>query len=89
VYVVVDDGTVEQREITLGTRDVGWIEIAEGLEAGETVVVDGLMNLRDGARVRVERPGSVETGSIDTGSVEPESSPDGEPGGSEGESSTQ
>jgi membrane fusion protein (multidrug efflux system) len=76
VYVVMDGGTVEQREITLGTRDVGWIEIVEGVEAGETVVVDGLMNLRDGASVRVERPGSVEPGSAEPGSGEPGS---GEP----------
>jgi membrane fusion protein (multidrug efflux system) len=56
VYVVRSDGTVEQREIKLGTRDVGWVEVVSGLTAGETIVVDGLLNLRDGAVVRVETP---------------------------------
>lgn len=54
VYVVRDDQTVEQREVKLGARDVGWVEIVSGLTAGEMIVVDGLLNLRDGARVRVE-----------------------------------
>jgi len=54
VYVVGSDQAVEQREVRLGTRDVGWVEIVEGLSPGDTIVVDGLLNLRDGARVRVE-----------------------------------
>lgn len=54
VFVVGDDRTVEQREVSLGARDVGWVEIEEGLEPGELVVVDGILGLRDGARVRVE-----------------------------------
>jgi membrane fusion protein (multidrug efflux system) len=55
VYVVENDQIVEQREVKLGARDVGWVEVVSGLAAGETIVVDGLLNLRDGASVRVER----------------------------------
>lgn len=58
VYVVGSDQTVEQREVALGTRDVGWVEVVEGLSPGDTIVVDGLLNLRDGALVRVESPGA-------------------------------
>lgn len=54
VFVVGSDGTAEQREIQLGVRDVGWVEVVGGLDPGEMVVVDGLLGLRDGARVRVE-----------------------------------
>jgi membrane fusion protein (multidrug efflux system) len=54
VYVVGADSTVEQREVMLGRRDVGWVEVVSGLSPGETIVVDGLLNLRDGASVRVE-----------------------------------
>jgi len=54
VFVVGDDRTVEQREVGLGARDVGWVEIEEGLEPNELVVVDGILGLRDGARVRLE-----------------------------------
>jgi membrane fusion protein, multidrug efflux system len=68
VYVMRDDGTVEQREVTLGSRDVGWLEIADGLSAGETVVVDGLMNLRNGASVTVEEPGTLDSESGSSGS---------------------
>lgn len=55
VYVIGSDQTVEQREVTLGARDVGWVEIVDGLGPGDTIVVDGLLNLRDGAPVRVEQ----------------------------------
>jgi membrane fusion protein (multidrug efflux system) len=55
VYVVREDQTVEQREVKLGARDVGWVEIVDGLSPGETIVVDGLLNLRDGASVQVEQ----------------------------------
>ena len=58
VYVIREDQTVEQREVVLGTRDVGWVEIVDGLSPGETIVVDGLLNLRDGASVRVEQTAS-------------------------------
>ena len=54
VYVILNDQTVEQREVKLGARDIGWVEVVGGLSEGETIVVDGLLNLRDGASVRVE-----------------------------------
>jgi membrane fusion protein (multidrug efflux system) len=54
VFVVRSDGTAGQREIQLGVRDVGWVEVLGGLEPGEMVVVDGLLGLRDGAPVRLE-----------------------------------
>jgi len=58
VFVVQDDQTVSQRAVTLGEREAGWVEIEDGLRAGELIVVDGTMNLRDGARVRVSEPPS-------------------------------
>ncbi len=56
VFVVQDDQTVSQRAVRLGEREAGWVEIEDGLEAGEMIVVDGTMNLRDGARVSVPGP---------------------------------
>ncbi len=53
VYVLQEDGTVEKRGIFLGRREVGLAEVVSGLKAGETVVSEGVMNLRDGAKVRV------------------------------------
>jgi membrane fusion protein (multidrug efflux system) len=64
VYVVRGDQTVKQREVKLGARDVGWVEVLDGLAQGDTIVVDGLLSLRDGARVRVEtaQDSSAQTG---------------------------
>jgi membrane fusion protein (multidrug efflux system) len=54
VYLIRAGRTVSQQEVKLGTRDVGWVEVREGLGVGDTIVVDGLLNLRDGASVRIE-----------------------------------
>lgn len=43
--------TVERREVRIGKRRPGEVEIAEGLAEDERVVVEGTQNLRDGTRV--------------------------------------
>ena len=51
-YVFVVDGAVAQRrEITLGRRKPGEVEILAGLKEGERVVVEGTQNLQHGAKV--------------------------------------
>lgn len=50
VYVVAD-GTAQRRPVELGVRLPGFVEIKNGLEAGEQVVVGGLERLSDGAPV--------------------------------------
>ena len=44
---------VSQRAVVLGLGDDDVVEVREGLEAGERIVVKGLETLTDGARVRV------------------------------------
>ena len=44
---------VSQREVVLGLGDDDIVEIREGLDPGERIVVKGLETLTDGARVRV------------------------------------
>ena len=56
VYVVTDSSTVEQRGIHLGLRTAGGVVVTDGLAAGETVVTDGIINLRPGAKVQVSEP---------------------------------
>jgi len=58
VAVVGSDDKVSIRPVTVGER-VGklWI-VTDGLKAGETVIVEGLMKVRDGATVK---PVSVES----------------------------
>ncbi len=48
---VVDSGKATQRQVGLGVRTPGWVEIASGVSAGEQVVVGGLEVLFPGAPV--------------------------------------
>ena len=62
VYVLAGD-TVHRRKVKTGVDGGDWLEILEGLKAGEDVVVAGLEALSDGAKVRtarVEPPGPHE-----------------------------
>lgn len=52
VYVL-KDGKAEKREVRLGEMVDDTIEIIEGLEEGEQLIVAGLMNISDGSEVRV------------------------------------
>jgi membrane fusion protein (multidrug efflux system) len=62
VAVVGSDNKVSIRPVTVGER-VGklWI-VTEGLKAGESVVVEGLMKVRDGATVKAVSAGSTKAG---------------------------
>lgn len=48
---VVRDGTVDQREVQIGRRTPGRVEITEGLEEGELVIIEGTQRVRAGSRV--------------------------------------
>lgn len=51
VVYVVSDGTAVRRRIETGIESGGMIEILDGLEGNEEIVVTGLAGLRDGSRV--------------------------------------
>jgi membrane fusion protein, multidrug efflux system len=51
VYVVAD-GRVEKRQIDIGVREPGRVEVTQGLKEGERVVTEGTLKLRDGLAVR-------------------------------------
>ena len=57
VYRVVE-GKAMQREVRLGQRMPGKVEIREGLAPGDVVVTSGQQRLRDGANVNVVNAGS-------------------------------
>ncbi len=40
VYVATDDGAPQPREIKVGWRDGAWVEVAQGLNEGETVLME-------------------------------------------------
>jgi membrane fusion protein, multidrug efflux system len=54
---VVRDARVERREVQLGKRRPGEVELVAGLQAGERVITEGTQNVRDGTQVR-EQQGS-------------------------------
>lgn len=46
----------EQRQVTLGSIQGNSYEVTEGVDAGETIVVSGILNLSDGAAITTEAP---------------------------------
>jgi membrane fusion protein (multidrug efflux system) len=50
---VVQDGTVQERQVKTGSRREGWVEITEGLRHGEVVATSSLPQLYQGAKITV------------------------------------
>jgi len=53
LYVCMPDKTVRRREVDLGERLAGQVEIAGGLELGERIVTEGVAKLADGMAVTI------------------------------------
>ncbi|MEO8463777.1 MAG: efflux RND transporter periplasmic adaptor subunit [Gammaproteobacteria bacterium] len=54
-YVYKLDGlTARQQQIEIGGRRFGTVEVKSGLEAGDTIVIEGIVKLRDGIQVRLD-----------------------------------
>lgn len=51
VFRVKGDDTVEQVPVKLGARRSGEVEVLEGVAAGDRIVVDGTVKLRQGMRI--------------------------------------
>lgn len=49
---VVADGRAQRREVRIGSRRPGSVEVLAGLKPGEQVVVEGTQKVRDGSPVR-------------------------------------
>jgi membrane fusion protein (multidrug efflux system) len=47
----VKDGLVSRREVTLGRRKPGHVQVSQGLTSGERVVIEGTQKVRDGVQV--------------------------------------
>ncbi len=53
-YVYKLDGlTARQQQIEIGGRRFGTVEVKSGLEEGDTIVIEGIVKLRDGIQVRL------------------------------------
>ena len=53
VYLVTPEKKAERRQIQIGVRQAGFVEVASGIKAGEKVVVEGTLRLRPDASVRI------------------------------------
>jgi len=53
VFVIGDDEIARQTNVTVGRRRVGYLEILDGVTAGQRVVVEGLVRVRNGSKVDV------------------------------------
>ncbi len=62
VYVIKQDSTADQRQVTLGQRQGDLVVVEKGVEPGERVVTIGQIGVTPGGKVRVEQPGQSGTG---------------------------
>ena len=69
IFVVVD-GKAERRQIVLGQRSFGEVEITDGVEYGAKVVTKGLQRVRDGAAVEVSGENDLQEENSDDKSLE-------------------
>lgn len=53
VIFVAHDSKAEEKEVRIGKREAGAIEVLEGIEAGAEVVVAGNTRLNNGAAIEV------------------------------------
>ena len=58
VYIVGPDRRAYRREVQLGTRQLGIVEVLAGLKEGELVVTEGLIKLREGLLVQLAGEGT-------------------------------
>jgi membrane fusion protein (multidrug efflux system) len=66
----VDGDKVEHVPVKIGARRPGWVEILDGAKAGDRVVVEGLVKLKDGAKI-------VDAGTAGAGQAPQRAGPDG------------
>src|SRR5271170_1022430 len=62
VYVANADNTVSMRAVTTGPGTADQVSILKGLQPGESVVVDGADQLRDGAHITIPQAGAAPAG---------------------------
>lgn len=52
IYIVKEDSTVTKRKVKRGKNVSDYCQVIEGLENGEAVVIEGMLSLYEGAKVR-------------------------------------
>ena len=62
VYLVAEDSTVSVRPVKVGLSEGNNVSIDEGLQPGDSVVIDGAEKLTEGMKVVVRKPGQAMDG---------------------------
>lgn len=56
VFAVTDSSTALQRTVVLGQKIADKIVVTSGLSNGETIITDGIINVRNGAKITTQQP---------------------------------
>ncbi len=67
VYIVKPDGTVGVQVVKTGVTDGDQVQILSGVKPGDEVVVDGVDQLRDGAKIQVTRDQGDQAATVNNG----------------------
>ena len=59
VYRLQPDGTVRRVTVRIGAREGDHVEVIEGLVPGDRIIVEGVVKLTDGMKVRLAGPGNA------------------------------
>jgi membrane fusion protein (multidrug efflux system) len=51
VFVVDADNRVTQKEVKIGQRIPGWVEVVSGLDVGDEIIVEGVQKVRTGVTI--------------------------------------
>ncbi|MBB1267926.1 efflux RND transporter periplasmic adaptor subunit [Shewanella sp. SR44-3] len=54
IYTLDSDNKVVRQQVTLGARTRGWVEITQGVELDQAVIIRGILKVRPGDKVQVE-----------------------------------
>jgi hypothetical protein len=79
VWVIGSGGQALRRSVVHGVRRPGWVEIVEGVQAGEQVIIAGAERLFEGAMVMPRQaidqggPPPTEEGEADASAAPPDS----------------
>ena len=75
VFVVKSDSTVQKRPVTTGLSNHGRTVIENGVQGGETVVIDGQLRLANESRVSITAPVTSQETSLKTHAIKPGANP--------------
>ncbi|MFT6804985.1 MAG: membrane fusion protein (multidrug efflux system) [Glaciecola sp.] len=59
VFVVDAESKARKTKVIIGQRKPGWVQILDGIEAGQEVIIEGTLKVRDGSGVSVVPPNVV------------------------------